>query len=224
MTDASDRAVGSVLQQQVENMWQPILYFSRKLTAPETRYSTFDRELLAVYLATKHFQYYVEGRKFTIFTDHKPLTYSIFCNPHRFSLRQVRHLEHISQFISDLRHVHGSDNPSADALSRIDIAAINQLPSPIDFVAMATDFVAMATAQRTDSELQKMRSSPASSLKLREIPLDNSDLKLWCDISTTQERPYVPPTFCRRIFEQLHGFSHLSYTTVAHFTLCLAQC
>ncbi len=62
MTDASDRAVGSVLQQQVENMWQPILYFSRKLTAPETRYSTFDRELLAVYLAIKHFQYYVSSQ------------------------------------------------------------------------------------------------------------------------------------------------------------------
>ena len=53
MTDASDHAVGAVLQQQVEGAWKPISYFSRKLTPSEQRYSTFDRELLAVYLAIK---------------------------------------------------------------------------------------------------------------------------------------------------------------------------
>jgi hypothetical protein len=31
----------------------------------EPRYSTFDRELLGIYLATKHFQYFVEGCHFT---------------------------------------------------------------------------------------------------------------------------------------------------------------
>ena len=48
MSDASDRAVGAVLQQCIGDHWQPIAYFSKKLKPSETKYSTFDRELLAV--------------------------------------------------------------------------------------------------------------------------------------------------------------------------------
>ena len=76
VADSSDFAVGAVLQQFVNDSWQPI---SRKLKPSETRYSTFDRELLAIYLAIKHFQHYVEGQNFCVLTDHKPLTYSLFC-------------------------------------------------------------------------------------------------------------------------------------------------
>ena len=47
ITDASDVAVGAVLQQQINSVWSPLAYFSRKLTPAEARYSTFDRELLA---------------------------------------------------------------------------------------------------------------------------------------------------------------------------------
>ena len=48
MTDASDTAVGAVLQQQIND---ELLSF---LKPAETSYSTFDCELLAVYLAIKH--------------------------------------------------------------------------------------------------------------------------------------------------------------------------
>ena len=54
MTDASNKAVGAVLQQKLGADWHPISYFSRKLNVAETKYSAFDRELLAVYLAIKH--------------------------------------------------------------------------------------------------------------------------------------------------------------------------
>ncbi|CAI8009513.1 Transposon Tf2-9 polyprotein, partial [Geodia barretti] len=77
MTDASDTAVGAVLLQQIDDDWQPIAYFSKKLRPAETRYSTFDRELLAIYLAIKHFRHFVEGREFYIATDHKPLTFAL---------------------------------------------------------------------------------------------------------------------------------------------------
>ncbi len=51
MTDASDTAVGAVLQQNINGKWNPISFFSKKTTPAETRYSTFDstfvdRELL----------------------------------------------------------------------------------------------------------------------------------------------------------------------------------
>ena len=53
MMDASDTAVGAVLQQKVDGQWYPIVFYSKRLTPPETRYSAFDRELLAVCLAIK---------------------------------------------------------------------------------------------------------------------------------------------------------------------------
>ena len=51
ISDAFDIAVGAVLQQLIGDVWCPISYFSKKLKPSETRYSTFDRELLAIYLA-----------------------------------------------------------------------------------------------------------------------------------------------------------------------------
>ena len=117
MTDASDIAIGAVLQQLLDGQWCPLAYFSRKLSPTEQRYSTFDRELLAVYCAIRHFWHFLEAREFHILTDHKPLTHSLHSKPDKHSPRQVRHLDFISQFTSDIRHVTGQGNPVADALS-----------------------------------------------------------------------------------------------------------
>ena len=40
--DASDVAVGGVLQQYLNGMWQPLSFFSQKLSPAETRYIAFD--------------------------------------------------------------------------------------------------------------------------------------------------------------------------------------
>ena len=77
MTDASNVAIGAVLQQLIDGQWCPVSFFSTKLRPAETRYSTYDHELLAIYLSIKHFRHFVEGRNFHIITDHKPLTFAI---------------------------------------------------------------------------------------------------------------------------------------------------
>ena len=60
-TDASDVGVGAVLEQQVGDHWQPLAFFSRKFSAAESKYSTVNRELLAVHTAIRHFHYFLEG-------------------------------------------------------------------------------------------------------------------------------------------------------------------
>ena len=67
-TDASNSACGAALQQKVNGTWKPIAFFSRKLSPQEINYSTYDRELTAVYKAVKHFKHLLEGRNFTIQT------------------------------------------------------------------------------------------------------------------------------------------------------------
>ncbi|GFN81501.1 Pol polyprotein [Plakobranchus ocellatus] len=69
--DASDMAIGAVLEQYAHGRWEPLAFFSRQLRKPEIKYSTFDRELLGVHLATRHFRYMLEGRQFTIYMDHR---------------------------------------------------------------------------------------------------------------------------------------------------------
>ncbi|BHF80805.1 hypothetical protein SprV_0702393300 [Sparganum proliferum] len=58
VADASNFAIGAALQQQTPTGTQPLAFYSAKLTPPQTRYSTFGRELLAIYLAIKHFRLY----------------------------------------------------------------------------------------------------------------------------------------------------------------------
>ena len=76
--DASDKFCGAVLSQiDSSGSHRPLKYFSAAFSDAQKRYSTFDKELLAAYLAVHHFTYFLEGRPFTLYTDHKPLVGAI---------------------------------------------------------------------------------------------------------------------------------------------------
>ena len=110
-TDASDTAIGAVLEQKVQGDWQPLAFLSKKLKITEQKYSTYDRELLAIYLGIKHFKYFLEGKEFCIFTDHnKPLTFSLTKVSEPGPAKQQRQLSFISELSSDIRHVSGKKN------------------------------------------------------------------------------------------------------------------
>jgi hypothetical protein len=64
VTDASDTHIGGVMQQKSGDHWQPLGFFSRKLTDTESCYSTFDHELLAAHAAIKHFRHFCEVELF----------------------------------------------------------------------------------------------------------------------------------------------------------------
>ena len=121
--DASDTAMGGQLEQKLDGVFKPIAFFSKKLSTAEKKYSAFDRELLGIYSAIKHFRHFVEGRSFVVYTDHKPLTTALASLVER-SPRQTWHLSFIAEFTSDIRHVKGVDNGVADALSRVDAVAV----------------------------------------------------------------------------------------------------
>lgn len=203
MVDASSIAVGAVLQQHLTGTWKPLAFFSRKLKPPETRYSTFGRELLAIYLAVKHFRHFLEGRSFTVFTDHKPLTYALASSGSAYTPREVRHLSFISEFTTDIKHVSGSLNPVADALSRI-----NQLESDGVSGNIPLSLDLLAQAQRADDELATLRGRPTSSLQIEDIDLPGARTPVACDTSLGHPRPFVPLPLRQRLFASLHSASH----------------
>ena len=121
-SDASNIAIGAVLEQKIDNKQRPLGFFSQKLKTAETKYSTYDRELLAIHNSIKHFKDVLEIRKFTIYTDHKPL-----CNMFKLkepSPRQIRQINYISQFQCEIVHISGKSNIVADYLSR---TVVNQI-------------------------------------------------------------------------------------------------
>ena len=169
--DASDSGIGGTLQQSVKGVSHPLAFFSRKLTQAECKYSAYDRELLAIYSAVRYFRHMLEGRVFTIYTDHKPLTFAFSQKSDRVSPRQQRHLEYISQFSTDIRHISGSENLIADTLSRVNEIEIHGF----------LDYSALAAAQIGDEELSSLKTS--SNLVFKEMQI-TPEIQLTCDIST----------------------------------------
>ncbi|GBM39206.1 hypothetical protein AVEN_223825-1 [Araneus ventricosus] len=112
----------------------------------------------------------LEGREFQIYTDQKPLTYAFKQNPDKCSPRQLRHLDFISQYSTDIRHVQGSKNVVADSLSGIELNSITKSPF--------LNFSELAKSQQNDPETLKLLQNKSSSLQLALKPClsTNSDL------------------------------------------------
>ena len=128
--DASDRHVGGVLQQWSRGAWAPLAFYSKKLLPAEERYSTFDRELLAAFSAVRHFRFMLEGRPFTLFTDHRPLAAAVLRTSPPVSARQQRQLSFLSEFSCEVVYLPGAANAAADAMSRPAAAVAGAPPVP----------------------------------------------------------------------------------------------
>lgn len=200
--DASDVAVGGSLMQKVVNgkkIWEPIAFHSQKLSKSQRNWSVYDRELFAMYSSVKKFRHMLEGRNFVIYTDQKPLTFAFQQKPDKCSPRQLRHLDFISQFTTDIQYTKGSDNIVADALSRIEIDEIS---------SNVLDFKKFAAAQSNDDELKQLLESNTSSLIIDKHYFPLEDIHLYCDMSQKNPRPFVPLSMRLEVFKTLHFFSH----------------
>lgn len=195
VTDASDVAMGAALQQYKDGHWQPLAFFSRKLSPAQQKYSPYDRELLAIYEAVKYFRHMVEARDFTIYTDHKPLCFAFHTRKEKCSPRQFRHLDYISQFTTDLKHISGKDNLVADTLSRI------------EELELSIDFSKLALSQESDPELKELLEH-GTSLHLEKVKIPGTRKELYCDVSTLVSRPYITKPMRKQVFDSLHALSH----------------
>ena len=205
-TDASDFAVGGVVEQLAQGSWRPLGFYSSKfkptqwekkrpLQLEDHQRVTTDRELLAAYRSIQHFHYLLEGREFTLFTDHAPLVGLMTKSTDTRSAMQARHLATISEFTTDVRHLSGKSNIVADALSHIEI----------DAVSVGIDLADLATAQRSDPEYIAVRTA-ITGLTLEERDVGRAILL--GDCSQTSFRPWVPTGLQKRIFDLHHRLAH----------------
>nr|VZI32504.1 unnamed protein product [Spirometra erinaceieuropaei] len=150
MVAASSIAVGAVLQQ--------------KLSPAETRYGTFERELLVVFLAV---------------TPSPPtLPSGSPLRSRQAYPRKIRQMDYISQFTSDIRQIDRPDNEVADAQSRPSIAHL-QLSTGIDFAEMDVEQCCFGPSCDED----------VSGLQLQDLPLNTRNDVILCDVLTSSHRP-----------------------------------
>ena len=117
-TDASDVAIGGVVEQRGPEGWEPLSFFSKKLSTSQKAWCPYDRELLAAHQGIRHFKHLVEGRPFTLYTDHQSLIPSLSKKTDAPTSRQTNQLSEIAEYTTDIRYLEGKSNFVADMLSR----------------------------------------------------------------------------------------------------------
>ncbi|GFW85787.1 pro-Pol polyprotein [Trichonephila clavipes] len=135
----------------------------------------------------------LEGCEFIIYTHQKLKQKPEKCTP-----RQLRHLDFISKFSSDIRYVVGTENKVADALSGVEIDAIIKPP--------ILDYKKFAQTQLHDSEIKSFL-KPDSSVKIEKQYFPLEDVSLYCDKSLESPRPFVPINLREVVFQNLHFLS-----------------
>lgn len=110
--DASNTAISGVIMQDK----RLVNCASRCLSDSEKKYTTTEREALAIFFTLKKFRHYLLGSRFLLRTDHKCLaTLLQWKDP---TGRLSRWLIYISQFDVKIEHIAGEKNVVADFLSR----------------------------------------------------------------------------------------------------------
>ncbi|CAF1332656.1 unnamed protein product [Didymodactylos carnosus] len=116
-TDASGIGVGGVLQQKVDGQLRNLYYHSQLMTPCEKKYSTIEKEALAIYKCFARMRPFLLGRSIILMTDHCPL-----CNIMHKTVRNVR-VDRIATLIQEYNieqviHIKGRENCLPDYLSR----------------------------------------------------------------------------------------------------------
>jgi hypothetical protein len=186
MVDASADHVGTAQRRSATADWHPLAFFSKKLEQEQMLYSAFDRKLFACVASISHFRYMLEGRPFIIYTDHKPLTFTLGKVSEPWKAMQSRQLSK-----TDIRHIPGSEfivAPGGPAVAAVAASPVNR------------NYVRIAANQRTCQET--LKAAHSSSLQPQYVEMQGE--KVVCDISTDQPRPIIPVADHRDVFRAIH--------------------
>jgi transposase InsO family protein len=166
--DASDVGIGAVLFQVDGEERRVIAYASKSLLERERKYTTTERELLAIVFALQKWRVFLIGRHFHVFTDHHCLQYMQRCR--LLSPRITRWVLLLQEYDFSIKYLPGVQNHLADILSRFTTA---RWSSPAGGVFTVASMARASPAKKLFAELKtQQKSDPLLSVVLADLEAD----------------------------------------------------
>lgn len=202
-TDASIQGVGAVLKQPQKSNAdiKPVAYFSKKLNDAQKKKKAIFLECLAIKEAMTFWQFCVRNKKFTIFSDHKPLE--------KLNLKARTDEElgdivfYLSQYDIDIKYCPGKHNVEADCLSRNPVLEENENEEDNLQIVNTITIQKIINDQKNNEEIQKTSNKL---LKFREIYYKKSKNKNKIILSEEYSKSLI-----KRIHEEFCHIGRHSY-------------
>lgn len=232
-TDASDRQLGAILQQDERTL----AFFSKKLNKAQKNYSPGEKEMLSIVEALRDFRTIILGYPITIFTDHKNWVHD---KKAITNARVQRWRWIIEEFAPQLQYIEGAKNVVADALSRLPfttpeisetdkvVVETFHVAKPPDRFYIPITFKRIAKEQEKDPWIKRMKAETPERLSelVDDIGKRDGPEKVITILSPTdhRERVLVPKETRQPLLEWYHtmlvhpGETRLFNTLHQHYT------
>jgi transposase InsO family protein len=200
--DASGSGIGAVLHQADD----AIAFFSRALPPRHRGLAAYERELIGLSQAVRHWRPYLWGRAFIVRTDHQPLKYIL--DQRLATIPQHHWVSKLLGFDFSIEYKPGRTNVVADALSRRDE------PDPLLHAISSPSFDLLADIKQAATEDEEVRS-------LRDQITAGTLGAPWTVVDGLvlyQNRIYVPTSspFLPAILSAVHDDNHEGIQRTLH--------